>query len=432
MPDPLYLLLACFAFAAIALAVYLHGRRQASGLREKMEKLREALSLAQRREQALRAADAAKDDFIATLGHELRNPLNALYAAAHVLDRSELPDAASRQATVVVGRQARRMTRLIEDLLDLNRVVRGKVSLSREPLDLAGAAQEAIAGLRAAGRLERHEIELDLQEAWVRADEARVEQMIANLVGNAIKFTPEGGRIAVSVRRDGDEAVLRVRDSGIGMPVELTQRVFDLFVQGEGTQRRGAGLGIGLTLVRHLAELQGGQAFAASAGPGQGSVFTVSLPATDVRAEEAPGVAAVSSRSRHRILLVEDNDETRDAMFSALRHDGHRVYEAADGRAGLRTIAAVKPDVALVDIGLPDLDGFEVAAALRDSPERDKMVLIATTGFERPETLLRARNAGFDEYIAKPVDPDALYRLIDAAVSLRARRQAAASVSQPG
>ncbi len=426
MPQEAPWLLASVALAILAIALLISGWRRASRLREESEKLAEALSLSQRREQALRAADTAKDEFVATLGHELRNPLNALYAAAHVLDRTELADAQARQAVRVVDRQARRMTRLIEDLLDLNRVVRGKVSLSREPLDLARAAADAIADLRGAGRLDRHELELDLQEAWVRADEARVGQMVSNLVGNAVKYTPEGGRISVSVRRDGCDAVLRVRDTGIGMPIELTQKVFDLFVQGEEADRRGGGLGIGLTLVRHLAELQGGQAFAASAGPGEGSVFTLSLPAIDVRAEAAP-VLTASPQSRHRILLVEDNDDTRDAMFAALRSDGHRVYEAADAQAGLRTIAAVKPDVALIDIGLPRLDGLEMAAALRESPGRDKMVLIATSGFERPETLFQAREAGFDEYISKPVDPEALYRVIDAAFSARARRAAAVS-----
>jgi CheY-like chemotaxis protein/two-component sensor histidine kinase len=318
-------------------------------------------------------------------------------------------------------RQARQMTRLIEDLLDVNRIVRGKVSLSREPMSLAHAVDKAVGELRVAGRLEHREVRLELQEVWVRADAARIEQIVTNLVGNALKYTAEGGCIAVEARRDGDAAVLRVRDNGIGMSVELTSRVFDLFVQAEGSHRRGGGLGIGLTLVRHLAELQGGHAFAASSGPGQGSVFTVSLPAIEARPNEAVAALAPAPRSRHRILLVEDNAETRDAMFAALQLDGHRVYEAADGEAGLRTIAAVKPDVAVIDIGLPDLDGFEVAEALRASPERHKMVLIAVTGFERPDTLRRAREAGFDQYVAKPVAPEELCRLIDAAFFSRSR-----------
>ena len=260
---------------------------------------------------------------------------------------------------------------------------------------------------------------VELSPAWVRADAARIDQIISNLVGNAVKYTPQGGRIGISVRRDRDSAILRVRDTGIGMSPELAARAFELFVQGEGSERRGAGgLGIGLTLVKHLAELHGGKAFAASGGPGEGSVFTLALPAI-----EAAELAAVAHdalpQGRHRILLVEDNDDARNTMFAALALDGHRVYEAADGNAGIRTIAAVKPDAAVIDIGLPGMDGYEVAETLRGSPERNKMVLIAVTGMERPDSLRRAREAGFDEYVAKPVAPEHLVRLIDAAKARR-------------
>jgi signal transduction histidine kinase/CheY-like chemotaxis protein len=420
LADELVIAVAVLLALLVAGAVVL--RRRHAALRARLEEAEKGLQLARSRELALRHADTAKDEFIAMLGHELRNPLNALLAAAHMLERAQATDPVAREAGAVVGRQARQMTRLIEDLLDVNRIVRGKVSLSRRPLDLAQAVEKAVGEMRVAGRLARHTVELALRPVWVRADEARVEQMVSNLVGNAVKYTPEGGRIDVELRRDGNDAVLRVRDTGVGMSVELTSKVFELFVQAEGAHRRGGGLGIGLTLVRHLAELHGGKAHAASSGPNQGSVFTLVLPAIEAVDEPASAAPGAVQPARRRILLVEDHAETRNALFAALQLDGHRVYEAADGGAGLRAAEAVKPDVAIIDIGLPDIDGYEVASALRAGPQREKMVLIAVTGFERPETQRRAREAGFDEYVAKPVAPEQLARLIEAAFSRRSAR----------
>ena len=393
-------------------------------LAEACDKLVHAVEAVQGRDAALRAADRTKDDFFAMLGHELRNPLAALSAAAHVLRNTASRDGALR-ATEIIARQVQHMTRLIEDLLDLSRVTRGKVSLSRQPLNLALTVEKTVQELRVAGRLERHDVRLELSEVWARADEARIQQIVSNLVGNAVKYTPDGGSIVVSLRRDRDVAVLRVRDNGIGMSPELAARVFDLFVQGEEPGRRGAaGLGIGLALVKHLAELHGGKAFAASSGPGEGSIFTVSLPAIEAHAEEAAAAVAAAPESRHRILLVEDNADTRETMVAALELDGHSVYEAVDGDAGMRTIAEVKPDVAVIDIGLPGLNGYEVASALRRDPEYQKMVLVAITGFEQPDSLRRAREAGFDEYVTKPIPPERLVRLIDAAFAAKARRPA--------
>jgi CheY-like chemotaxis protein len=205
------------------------------------------------------------------------------------------------------------------------------------------------------------------------------------------------------------------------MSPELAARVFDLFVQGEGGERRGGGLGIGLTLVRHLAELHGGKVFAASSGAGQGSVFTVVLPAIEAQAAIAAPVEAAPHAPR-RILLVEDNADARNTLFAALELQGHRVYEAADGRAGMRALEAVKPDVAIVDIGLPDLPGYEIASALRENPAREAMVLIALTGLDGPETSRRALAAGFDDCVTKPIAPERLLRLVDAAFVTKARR----------
>lgn len=415
------------AVAAVGLPVWLalaHSKRL-EALALDVERLTQEMQAAHAREVALRQAERMKDEFLAVLGHELRNPLSAIASAAHLL-RKTASGERPQQAVRIIQRQVDQMTRLIEDLLDVTRVTRGKVSLSRRPLDLRQLVARTMDELRAAGRLERHVVRTELAEAWVRADDARMQQIVANLVGNAVKYTPEGGEIAVSLRRERDEAILRVRDSGMGMSPELAARVFDLFVQGEAQERRGGGLGIGLTLVKHLAELHGGRVFAASPGPGHGSAFTVTLPAIEVQSgTDARNVLTVPAHSRHRIVLVEDHADTRNTMFDALSEDGHRVYEAADGADALRTIEALKPDVAVVDIGLPGLDGLRVASALKESPARERMVLIAMTGLERPDTQRRAREAGFDEYLTKPVAPDRLVKVIEAA---KARRASATSI----
>ncbi len=376
------------------------------------------------REKSLRDADRAKDEFVAMLSHELRNPLGALAAAAQVLSKVGLQEGPAAQAGEVVSRQVEHMSRMVEDLLDVSRVTRGKVSLARQPFDFAALVDDTIAEMRAAGRLAGHEVRLDLAPVWVRADEARAAQIVSNLVGNAVKYTPVGGQVVVSLRRDRDSAVLRVRDSGIGMAPELAARAFDLFVQGEQQLDRGpGGLGIGLTLVKHLAELQGGKAFAASAGPGQGSTFTVTLPATEPQPGQ-PSEKKAQERRRHRIVLIEDNDDARRTLAAALALEGHQVHEAADGISGIAALARVNPDVAVVDIGLPGVDGYKVAETLRGAPEHDSMVLIALTGYGQPDSLRRAREAGFDEYVTKPIAPERLVRLMDVAIEARARRSA--------
>jgi signal transduction histidine kinase/ActR/RegA family two-component response regulator len=391
---------------------------------EAAESLGKAASAVRSREAAARDAERAKDDFLAILSHELRNPLATLSAAAYLLRRGAAKDPATGQAADTIARQVQQMTRLVDDLLDLNRITKGKVSLSRTPADLSLIVGKALAELRAAGRLDRHRISLELAPAWARADEARIEQIATNLVGNALKYTPEDGEIVVGVRRARDVVVLSVRDSGIGMPPDLAARVFDLFVQGERHREHGggAGLGIGLALVKLLAELHGGSATAASAGPGRGAEFTVSLPASEAPAEQAAprGDRRRQGRS-HRILLVEDNEDARRNLCAALTLDGHEVCEAADGSAALRSAALFNPEVAIIDVGLPGQNGFQVAETLRRAPQYAPMVLIALTGYTQPDAPRRARAAGFDEYLTKPIEPDRLTRLIDVALARRAR-----------
>jgi len=401
-----------FALASSVLVALLVARRLASVLAASAESEKAAA----RREQAARAAERAKDQFFAMLGHELRNPLATLAAASQVLRKQGPSQGPVREAAAIVDRQVAQMTRLVEDLLDLTRIARGKLSLSRQPLDLAAAIERALGELRASGRLAHHRLTTDLARVAVRADEARVAQMLANLVGNAVKYTPDGGTIRVSLRRERDTAIVRVHDSGVGMGADLAGRVFDLFVQGEPAGDPAHGLGVGLALVRHLAELHGGSAHAASAGPGQGSVFTVTLPAIEALPEAQPAPHAAASAARS-IVLVEDDNDARRAIQVALALDGHEVHEAADGPSGISAVAALKPDAAVIDIGLPALSGYQIAATLRGAPDYDGMVLVAMTGRNSPDTMRQALQAGFDEYVTKPISPERLVRLIDAAIA---------------
>jgi len=395
------------------------GRIGIREIAEASEALGRAAAAVRSREGAARDAERAKDEFLSILSHELRNPLASLSAAAYLIRRTA-PQDAPAGALDTIDRQVRQMTHLVDDLLDLSRITKGKVSLNRQPLDLAQVAGKAVDELRAAGRLEKHRVRVELTPAWARADEARIEQIAINLVGNALKYTPEDGEIVIGVRRARDWAVLTVRDSGIGMAPELAAQVFDLFVQGERHRQLGGSLGIGLALVKHLAELHGGSAAAASAGPGLGAEFTVALPVIEAPAEQpAPRGDRRRLGRGHRILLIEDDEDTRRNLHAALALDGHEVCEAADGPAAIRSAAQFKPEVAIIDVGLPGLNGFQVAESLRGGAARAPMVLIALTGYTQPDALRRARAAGFDEYLTKPIAPDRLTRLIDVALARR-------------
>ncbi|HVS66510.1 MAG TPA: ATP-binding protein [Thermoanaerobaculia bacterium] len=371
------------------------------------------------REEELRSADRAKDEFLAMLGHELRNPLAALLSAAELLEATGPTEGPGAAAPRIVSRQVRHMTRMVDDLLDVSRVTTGKFELSRQPVDLAEVATTVVDSLDSAGALDDHQVNLDAGSVWVDADVTRLEQVLANLVGNALKYTPAGGRIEISTRREGERAMLVVSDSGIGLSPELLPRVFELFVQGERTlDRTLGGLGIGLTLVKRLVERHGGTVTAASAGEGHGSQFTVALPAIEapVANEAAAGRLEAPAPSR-RVLIVEDNEDARQALQEALRGQGHEVFEAADGPAALASIGATRPDVAVIDIGLPGLDGYEVARRLRAWSEGRSLGLIALTGYGQRETRERAIDAGFDSYLTKPVSPRELSAVIESVVS---------------
>jgi signal transduction histidine kinase len=374
--------------------------------------LAERDGLLAREKHALRAADRAKDEFLAMLSHELRNPLAALTAAAHVLRLAHPGEQAAVKARAVVERQTKHMARLVGDLLDISRVAMGKVALERERFDLAQAAGNLVGVWRASGRLERHQVSMDAKSAWVDADRARIEQILSNLLDNAVKFTPAGRRITVSVGREGEWAVLRVADEGDGLAPGSAERMFDLFVQGaRGLDRAAGGLGVGLALVKRLTEMHGGAVWATSAGPARGTTVTVRLPAVEPTTTR-PEASAVAPLQPRRVLIVEDNDDARQMLHEALAYSGHEVREARDGASGLALAAESRPDVALIDIGLPDLDGYEVARRLRAAPGGRRMGLIAITGYGQAEDQRRAYEAGFDAHLTKPVAPERLKQVM--------------------
>lgn len=356
--------------------------------------------------EQLQAANHAKDEFLAMLGHELRNPLNAISTAAEVLnhDRHSRGDAVVQNACGIIQRQTLRLSRMISDLLDMTRVLSGKVTLASEPLDLALLVQRTLERLSHAGDTAHHTLDTKLEGAWVEADAARLEQVVVHLVGNALKYTPAGRRIGVAVRADGDDAVLRVTDEGDGIPPALLPRVFDLFVQGERTLDRGAGgLGIGLTLVKRLVGLHGGTVGATSSPAG--SCFEVRLPRVEAVPPRAPqGVAAGGPALK--VLVVEDNADALQSMCAMLRLDGHDVTGEGSGTTGLETLLAQWPDVAIVDIGLPGIDGFQVALRARSRGYPGRM--IAVSGYGMNEDAQRAMKSGFDAHAVKPVDAQQL------------------------
>jgi signal transduction histidine kinase len=379
----------------------------AAGERARHESEREdLLQREQRARGAAEAANRAKDEFLAMLGHELRNPLGAISNASRLLDHPGSDAENARRAREVIARQVEHLGRLTDDLLDAGRAILGKIVLERQALDLSQLVGRALDTMHSSGRFVAHKVERDLGQAWVHADPTRMEQILANLVGNAVKFTPAGGTIRVSVKREGDAAVVRVRDTGVGMSPELVGRVFELFVQGDAPlDRAQGGLGIGLTLVRRLAELHGGSASASSAGPDEGSEFTVRLPAISAPVVRTPAVTERVSAAPRDILIVEDNPDAADTLKRLLELSGHRVRVAADGLAGLEALLSNPPEVALVDVGLPRMDGYELARRARASLNgRRPPYMVALTGYGLPEDRSRALAAGFDEHLTKPVD----------------------------
>jgi signal transduction histidine kinase len=363
-----------------------------------------AAIVSRRRQYEARRAIESRDAFLAMLGHELRNPLGAVSLAVHLLGR-KLPAAKALREHEIIERQARHLARLVDDLLDVARITHGKIVLQRERLNLAEAVRAAFETLEPRAREQRlgYHLEIEDPSLWVIGDRQRLEQVFSNLLTNAIKYTPRGGAVHVTARSERGEAVVSVRDTGVGLAPEMRSRVFDTFAQVDASlDRAQGGLGLGLALVRSVVSMHGGAIEAASDGLGQGSTFTVRLAcALNGDSETTAPLPVAPDGPPRSIVIVEDNFDIRDLLADVLRQSGHDVACAADGPGGLALVLARKPDIAFVDLGLPGFDGFELARRLRALGSSAH--LVALTGYGQLEDRRRALEAGFGQHLTKPV-----------------------------
>ncbi len=385
--------------------------------REELQQQAEAL---QRQAEALRLADRRKDEFLALLGHELRNPLAPIRNGLHILLQPGVDAESIEQIKRIMEKQLNHLTRIVDDLLDVSRITRGRIHLRKERIELARSVSHALESVRSFVAAQGHKllIELPPRPIHLEADPTRLEQILVNLLNNAAKYTPRGGSISLSAGREGDEAVIRIRDNGIGIPPELLPQMFDLFTQAEGgLDRSQGGLGIGLTLVRSLAEMHGGRVSARSEGPGTGAEFEVRLPALADDADSptpSPTPRSVAD-GRRRILVVDDSDDMARTLQILLEHRGHETRVVHDGPAALLAFRIYQPDVVLLDVGLPEMSGYEVVRQLRAEPAERPPLIVAVSGYGQESDKRQAIESGFDAHITKPVDPDALLDLLAAA-----------------
>jgi signal transduction histidine kinase/CheY-like chemotaxis protein len=356
-----------------------------------------------------------RDQFLAMLGHELRNPLGALQNAARLAQRSAPSAPSLERPLAVIDRQIHHLTRLVDDLLDVARVTSGKIALQRAPTDLGALCLGLVEESRRASRERGLTLTYEAPDepVSVTGDRVRLEQVVNNLLTNALKYTPAGGDVTVSVGDEAGDAVLRVTDTGVGIDAEALRTIFEPFTQSEQTlDRAQGGMGLGLSVVRALVQLHGGSVTAASPGRGRGTTFTVRFPRVALVPEPEDLTPITPRHSSARvILIVEDGADNRETLQELLESLGHTVHVADDGVAGVERAVAVRPQVALVDIGLPRLDGFEVARRIRAALGAD-ILLVALTGYGQPEDRARAVAAGFDAHLTKPMDFDALERLL--------------------
>ena len=352
-------------------------------------------------QESLRDSDKRKDEFLAALSHELRNPLSAITLSTEVLARTPIKDAQARSALHIISRQLGQLQRLVDDLLDTARATYDKLVLARHPVELVAAARAVVASY------EHRKISVEGEPVWVNADTARLQQMLTNLIDNAVKYG--GMSIAVRVRSTDEFAEIAVIDDGEGIAPELLPKLFQPFAQGvQSLERARGGLGLGLALVSRLATLHGGSIRAESAGPGKGSTFTLRLPRGSAPAGGIAAPMPVQRVAPRRVLIIEDQPDARESLRMLLEFDGHDVAMARDGAEGLAKLASMEPDAALVDIGLPGIDGYEVARRARELPNRESILLIALSGYAQKEDREKSREAGFDLHLAKPVAYDAL------------------------
>jgi CheY-like chemotaxis protein len=351
------------------------------------------------------------------LAHELRNPLAPIRNAAEILRLHYGDKQQAKPAIEMMHRQLRQMTRLIDDLLDVNRISRGTIALRKESIELSSIVQQAAEAVRHECESMGHELTVTLppRPVYVHADPTRLAQIVGNLLNNACKFTEKGGRVLLSVKRDDEQAVIQVQDTGIGIAPEQLPMVFDMFMQVDTSLKRARdGLGLGLTLVRNLAELQAGTVEARSAGLGRGSTFVVRLPVVSKPLEPRPQrvqqVATIPVK--RRVLVVDDNRDAAESLAMLLKLSGHEVYTAHDGLEAVDSAAKIQPDVVLLDIGLPKLDGYEAARRIRQQQQDKRVMLVALTGWGQEEDRRRSEEASFDLHLVKPVDLATLTKVL--------------------
>jgi signal transduction histidine kinase/DNA-binding response OmpR family regulator len=383
--------------------------------------------------QQLETADRHKNDFLAMLGHELRNPLAPILNAVDLLRISGEDPGRLKLVTGVIERQVRNLTRLVDDLLDISRITRGKLELRCSVVDVSGMVSSAVETSMPLIQARKHRLTVSQppQPLWVNADAGRLAQVLSNLLNNAAKYTPNGGSISLKVDQEDDEVVFRVTDTGVGLSKKMLSGIFDLFAQGERpTNSFHDGLGVGLTLVRRLVELHGGNVNAFSAGPNQGSEFVVRLPAlhdgaglVKPAAVTAPGAPPSTNL---RVLIVDDNRDALETTAMLVKHSGFEVRTAQDGAAALEAASEFNPDVALLDIGMPGMDGYELARRLRAQPSGDRIRMIAVSGYGQERDRQRSIQAGFDNHFTKPLDHSLLIEILR---SLSSNRRAVPSLN---
>ncbi len=370
-----------------------------------------------RRAAALREADRRKDEFLATLAHELRNPLAPIRNALEILRMPEANSAMREKARQMMERQLAQMVRLVDDLLDVSRITTGKLGIRKAVLEVQAAVRDSLDTVRDFVESRRHQLEVQMpsQPICVEGDRTRLAQVFANILHNAAKYTEPGGYITLSLAREDDEAVVRVRDNGLGIGAESLSAIFDMFVQVDRSlERAQAGLGVGLTLSRQLVTLHGGTISVKSDGAGKGSEFTVRLRLAGATLSEADSAAMQRRMSQsRRILLADDNTDFANSLAALLAARGHDVRVAHDGAEALATAARFSPDFAFLDIGMPKVHGYEVARRLRELPATAECVLVAVTGWGQEDDRQRAREAGFDRHLVKPVDPADIDTILD-------------------
>jgi signal transduction histidine kinase/DNA-binding response OmpR family regulator len=372
----------------------------------------------------IQEGDRRKDEFLATLSHELRNPLAAISNALQCMEMAADSPTIVDKARLILRRQIQHVVRLVEDLLDVSRITRGKIRLRKEIVELQAIVERAIDGVRSLVADRRQDLSVNLPETrvHVNGDPTRLEQAIGNLLNNAAKYTPPEGRIQLRADVEGEQVAIRIHDTGAGIPAEQLPKIFDLFAQGDRTlDHSQGGLGIGLTLVRSLVTLHGGEVEAASEGPGRGSEFiirlpTVASPSSNIPVVEPPATAtngAAQAKPRRCVLLVDDNIDLGTTTAALLRTHGHDVHLCHDGPQALTALQTLRPDVVFVDIGLPGMSGHEVARAIRGQPGREDLQLVAMTGYGQAEDRRRSREAGFDLHLVKPVSLQSLEKVLE-------------------